>query len=132
MPLTRDFKETVQARAKVDPAFCAGLYEGAVQVMLEGDLPTARVLLRDFVHATIGFPALADRMGVHEKSAMRMLGSGGNPKAENLLAILRVLAMECRLALTVQAKTVRRRVAVAKTKPTRKAPAKKPELRAAA
>ena len=52
MPLTRDFRETVQARAKADPAFCAGLYEDAVQVMLDGDLATARELLRDFVHAT--------------------------------------------------------------------------------
>lgn len=132
MPLTRDFKETIQARAKVDPAFRAGLYEGAVQVMLEGDLPTARVLLRDFVHATIGFAALADRMGVHEKSAMRMLGAAGNPKAENLLAILRVLAVECRLALTVQAKVTRRHRVSLKTPIAAKKRKAKPVMQLAA
>ena len=72
MALTRDFRETVQARAKADPAFRAGLYQEAVQCMLDGELATARILLRDFVNATVGFAVVAGRMGVHEKSLMRM------------------------------------------------------------
>jgi DNA-binding phage protein len=111
MPLTKDFRETVVARAERDPAFRAGLYQEAVQVMLEGDFATARVLLRDFINATIGFPALAQRMGVGDKSLMRMFGPSGNPTAANLLMALRVLQDECRLSLTVQAKQMRRRTA---------------------
>lgn len=107
MPLTRAFRETVQARAKVDPAFRAGLYQEAAQAMLQGELPAARVLLRDFVNATIGFAALAARMGVHEKSLMRMLGPTGNPQAGNLLAALRALQDECRISVTVEARPAR-------------------------
>jgi DNA-binding phage protein len=115
MPLTRDFRETVQARAKADPAFRAGLYQEAVQCMLDGDLATARVLLRDFVNATVGFHALAAGMGVHEKSLMRMLSPTGNPTAAHLLAALQALRAECGLSVTVTAK-----------------PAKAPRRRAAA
>ena len=114
MPLTRNFRETVQARAKADPEFRAGLYQEAVQCMLDGDLATTRILLRDFVNATVGFATLAERMGVHEKSLMRMLGKSGNPQAANLLAALQALRAECRLSVTVQAKPAkapRRRVA---------------------
>jgi DNA-binding phage protein len=103
MPLTRDFRETVKARAEADPAFRAGLYQEAVLAMLDGDLPTARILLRDFVNATIGFAALAGRMGVHEKSLMRMLGNAGNPSAANLLTALQVLKEQCGILLNVQA-----------------------------
>ncbi len=107
MPLTRDFRETVQARAKADPAFRAGLYQEAVQCMLDGELAAARTLLRDFINATIGFPTLSARMGVHEKSLMRMLGKSGNPKAANLLAALQALRTECGLIVTVSAKTIK-------------------------
>ena len=51
MPLTRDFRETVQQRAYRDPEFRAGLYQGAVQTMLEGDFAAGRILLRDFINA---------------------------------------------------------------------------------
>jgi DNA-binding phage protein len=109
MPLTKDFRATVVARAERDPAFRTGLYQEAVQVMLEGDFATARVLLRDFINATIGFPALAQRMGVGDKSLMRMFGTSGNPTATNLLTALRVLQDECQMSLTVRAKQTRRR-----------------------
>ena len=49
VPLTRDFRETVQVRADRDPEFRAGLYEEAVQGMLDGDLAVAKILLRGFV-----------------------------------------------------------------------------------
>ena len=103
MPLTRDFRETVMARAKRDPAFRAGLYQEALQAVVEGDLPTARVLLRDFINATVGFAALADQTGLKDKSLMRMFGQNGNPRADNLLDTFAVLSRENGLSLTVQA-----------------------------
>jgi DNA-binding phage protein len=109
MALTKDFRETVKARADRDPAFRAGLYQEAVQSMLDGDLTTGRLLLRDFINATIGFPALAKRMGMTDKSLMRMVSIEGNPTTANLVALFQVVKLECRLSLTVSAKHVRRR-----------------------
>src|ERR1035438_1454294 len=109
MPLTRDFRETVKARADRDPAFRAGLYQEAVQAMLDGDFGTAKILLRDVINATVGFAQLGKRTGVPEKSLMRMFGPSGNPRAENLIAVVAALKDECRLSLTVHAAPPRRR-----------------------
>ena len=108
MALAKDFRETIKARADRDPAFRAGLYREAVQTMLDGDFATGRILLRDFINATIGFPALATRVGVSDKSLMRMLGPAGNPHAANLLTVLHALTEECRLGVTVEAKLTKR------------------------
>jgi DNA-binding phage protein len=113
MPLTRDFRETVKARADRDPAFRAGLYQEAVQAMLDGDFSTAKILLRDVINATAGFARLGSRVGVPEKSLMRMFGATGNPRAENLIAVVAALKDECRLSLTVHAAPLRRRTAQA-------------------
>jgi DNA-binding phage protein len=109
MPLSRDFRETVKARADRDPAFRAGLYQEAVQAMLDGDFGTARILLRDVINATVGFARLGSRIGVPEKSLMRMFGPTGNPRAENLIAVVAALKDACRLSLTVHAVPRRRR-----------------------
>jgi DNA-binding phage protein len=108
MPLTKSFRDTVQARAAVDPAFRAGLYQEAVQSMLDGDLATGRSLLRDFVNATVGFAALAQRLGTSDKSLMRMLGPDGNPQMANMVAILQAVKDDCGLVLTVSATPIRR------------------------
>jgi DNA-binding phage protein len=109
MPLTKDFRETVKARADRDPAFRAGLYQEAVQAMLDGDFGTAKILLRDVINATVGFARLGSRIEVPEKSLMRMFGPTGNPRAENLIAVVAALKDECRLSLTVHAAPLRRR-----------------------
>lgn len=93
MPLSRDFRETVTARAERDPAFRAGLYQEAMQALLDGELGVAKILLRDFINATVGFGALGTRVGVPEKSLMRMFGPQGSPRAENLAAV--VAARRC-------------------------------------
>jgi DNA-binding phage protein len=108
MPLTKDFRETVKARADRDSFFRAGLYQEAIQAMLDGDLATGRVLLRDFINATIGFPGLSARVGIHEKSLMRMFGANGNPHTETLISVLHALKQECKLSLKVEAKPARR------------------------
>ena len=110
MPLTRDFRDTVKARADRDPAFRAGLYQEAVQALLDGDLGTAKILLRDVINATIGFARLAGSVNVPEKSLMRMFGPGGNPRAENLIAVVAALKAECQMSLTVHAAPLRQRM----------------------
>ena len=58
MALTRDFKETVQARAKVDATFREGLLNEGVQCLLDGELDAGKILLRDYINATIGFEGI--------------------------------------------------------------------------
>jgi len=42
MPLTRDFRETVQARAARDPAFREAMFQEAVEALLQGDVDDGR------------------------------------------------------------------------------------------
>ncbi len=46
------------------------------------------MLLRDYVNATVGFEALAEDIQKDPKSLMRMLSAKGNPRADNLLAMV--------------------------------------------
>jgi hypothetical protein len=69
MPLTRSFRETVQARARRDVKFRQALLGEAMQMLLAA-------------------------LGRSPKSLMRMFGLGGNPTAENLLAVIGVLQGE--------------------------------------
>jgi hypothetical protein len=59
MPLTRSFKEFVGIRIERDPKFRQALFQEAVQTLIEGEVETAKSVLRDCINATIGFPALA-------------------------------------------------------------------------
>lgn len=91
MPLTKDFKTTVQERVKRDFSFRREMMRGALELLLSGDLDTAKLVLRDFVNATLGFEALGKAVNRSPKSLMRMLSSSGNPTAKSLLEILTVL-----------------------------------------
>ena len=88
MPLTRDFKNTIKARAERDPEFRVGLFREAIDALFSDDLETGKVLLRDYVNATVGFETLAEEMKKNPKSLMRMLSDKGNPRADNLLAMV--------------------------------------------
>lgn len=101
MPLTRDFRTTVKERADKDPDFRAALLQEAIQSIADGDLPTARALIRDVINATCGFKALSAKLGVGEKSLMRMYGPKGNPRADNLLATLAHLQSAAKLIFRV-------------------------------
>ena len=91
MPLTRDFKETVQRRAARDPAFREGLLKEGVECLLAGDVDTGKIVLRDYINATIGFEELGSRINRPPKSLMRMFGPSGNPRARNLFEVIRCI-----------------------------------------
>lgn len=103
MPLTRDFKETIKARAETDMAFRAALLCEAIEALLEGDTETGKAVLRDYINATIGFEGLAKDTGKDPKSLMRMLSFKGNPRADNLFAIIHHLQKSTGVHLAVQA-----------------------------
>jgi len=88
MPLTKDFKATVQARVARDPKFRKELLRESVECLLAGDLETGKALLRNYINATIGFEELSDLTRTPPKSLMRMLGPKGNPQARNLFDVI--------------------------------------------
>ena len=89
--LTREFKETVMRRARQDPAFREGLLTEAIECFLAGDLSAGKIVLRDYVNATIGFQRLSRLMNKKDASLKRMLGPKGNPAAHNFFAMMRLL-----------------------------------------
>ena len=91
MPLTRDFKETIRARAARDPKFRRELLREAIECMFAGDTASARITLRDYINATVGFAEVAEATNIPSKSLMRMLGPHGNPRANNLFEIFSFL-----------------------------------------
>jgi DNA-binding phage protein len=112
MALTREFKETVQARARRDAAFRRGLLAEALDCFLAGETDEGKILLRDYVNATIGFEELARLTDKTPKSLMRMLSESGNPRADNLFAMIRNLQEREGVRLKVKASGERRRMAL--------------------
>lgn len=91
MALTRDFRETVQARAKRDAEFRKGLLTEAIEALLSGEVAMGKEVLRDYINATVGFPKLAARTKIHVKTLHQMFGPKGNPTAKNLFEIVACL-----------------------------------------
>jgi DNA-binding phage protein len=112
MALTRKFKDLVQERVRRDPEFRKALLCEALNVCLEGDLATGKVLLRDLVNSTIGFEELGRSLEIPSKSLHRMLSPNGNPSSENFFAIIGALTSATDLKLSVAAgrPAARRRV----------------------
>ena len=103
MALTRAFKESVQARAHRDPEFREALLKEAIECMLAGDVDTGKIVLRDYINATIGFGELAARTNKQPKSLMRMFGPSGNPRASNLFEVIDRIAEYEHIRLQVSA-----------------------------
>ena len=88
MPLTRDFKETVRARAQRDPEYREAMLAESVRLLLAGDVDVGKLVLRDYINATIGFDELGVLTNKSPKSLMRMFGPSGNPQSGNLFEII--------------------------------------------
>ena len=91
MAITRNFKETIQARAIKDSKFRTGLIKESIESMLAGDTETGKMVLRDYINATIGFEKLGSMVEKSPKSLMRMFSPSGNPTANNLFGIIHTL-----------------------------------------
>lgn len=101
MALTRDFKETIRARAERDPEFRCALLTDAVETFLAGDTETGKAVLRDYINATVGFETLGRSINKPVKSIMRMLGPRGNPSSDNLFRIIGYLQKQEGVTLKV-------------------------------
>jgi DNA-binding phage protein len=100
MPLTRSFNETVKEQLADREARREFLRE-AVNDLVAGNLDAAKVLLREYINATVGFIALGESLGKSPKSLMRMLSAEGNPHARNVCEIVAYLQRREKFALTV-------------------------------
>ncbi len=103
MALTRDFKQTIKARAERDPVFRRDLLIEGIEAFIAGDCSTGKAILRDYINATIGFAKLAEKTDIPTKSLMRMLSPSGNPQAQNLFEIVAYLQKKEHLQLRVKA-----------------------------
>lgn len=103
MPLSRNFKKTILARVERDGKFRDALFREAIEAMLCGDIDVGKSMLRDYIHATVGFEMLADATGTPVKSLMRMFGPKGNPQAKNLFSVISYLQQEAGLHLSLRA-----------------------------
>ena len=91
MTLTRDFRETILRRARMDPGFRVGLLREAIECIIAGELEVGKSLIRNYINATVGFDTLSAEIDKSSKSVMRMISAKGNPTSENLFNILAYL-----------------------------------------
>jgi len=101
MVLTRDFRQTIQARVKRNPTFGRELLCESVECFLSADVETGKSMLRDYINATVGFAKLAEATEHSAKSLMRMLSPSGNPQARNLFEIVEYLQRRERVRFRV-------------------------------
>lgn len=106
MVLTKDFKDTIQARAQRDSEFRKALLQEGVECLLAGDIDTGKAVLRDYINATIGFETLSQVFDKSSKSLMRMFGPKGNPQARNLFAVIHYLQEQEGIHLEVKVRKI--------------------------
>ena len=105
MALTRNFRDSIQARIQRDPKFRNELLQEAIECLLADDIQTGKAILRDFINGTIGFEALADKTQLPSKSLMRMFSPSGNPTATNLFHVIAILQNEESISIKVKVKS---------------------------
>ncbi len=106
MPLTRDFKITIKERADRDPAFRKALLAEAVELLVANCLNDGKLMLRDYINATIGFEQLGKKLDRSAKHLMRSFSAAGNPTMSNLFEIVEVLQKREGITLRVKAAAV--------------------------
>jgi DNA-binding phage protein len=88
MARTKSFKDLVQRHLKDDKKFAEALLREGIDAMLSGDVDTGKIILRDYIKATVGFEKLGEATDTPPKSLIRMFGPRGNPQAKNLFSVI--------------------------------------------
>ena len=105
MASTKSFKELVQHRAAGDKRFAEALLREGIDTLLAGDVDSGKLMLRDYIKATVGFERLAEATDVPAKSLIRMFGPRGNPQARNLFGIISYLQKQAKVELRMMPKS---------------------------
>lgn len=103
MALSRSFVETVRARAQRDPEFRAALLAEAMECFASGEVDVGKAVMRDYINATVGFEELGEAVSMDPKNLMRMFGPRGNPRLNNLSAVLAELTRREQVHFKVEA-----------------------------
>jgi hypothetical protein len=85
---TRKYSDTIKKDLQSSAEFRRDLLAETFNCMVEGDLETGKIVLREYINGTLGFVALGEALGKSPKSLMRMLGPQGNPNARNLFDMI--------------------------------------------
>jgi DNA-binding phage protein len=101
MARTKSFKDLVQRHVKDDKKFAQALLREGIDAMLSGDVETGKIILRDYIKATVGFEKLGEATDTPPKSLIRMFGPRGNPQARNLFSIIGYLQKRAGVRLHV-------------------------------
>ncbi|MBB4287127.1 transcriptional regulator [Roseospira goensis] len=101
MALTRDLKDILRGRVERDEAFRAALFEEALTALLDGDVATGKVLLRDYVDATVGVDWLAASLQHDRATLIRALSTESNAPADVVFAIVAALKAEAGVDVTI-------------------------------
>ncbi len=101
MVLTRSFRESVMEELR-DKEYRRAFLREAINDMIDGDLDSAKMVLREYINGTVGFIQLGKALGRSPKSLMRMLSQEGNPHARNLLEVVAYLQKVDGVKVTVQ------------------------------
>jgi hypothetical protein len=89
MPLSREFKNLVVARANSDPDFRKGLIIEAINMILSGEIKAGKIMLRDYINATGAMDDICEQLNKHKSSISRMLGPSGNPTLESIVPVIK-------------------------------------------
>jgi DNA-binding phage protein len=87
----------------------------AIDLFVNGDPESSKLILRDLVNATVGFEALAEEVHKPAKSLHRMLSQQGNPTMSNISAVF--AAVKRRLNVNSQERVVMARCTTALPRP---------------
>jgi hypothetical protein len=88
MAKTKGIGALIEHLIKRDKKFAEALLREGVDAMLSGDVETGKIILRDYIKATVGFEKLGAATGAPPKSLIRMFGPRGNPQAKNLFSVI--------------------------------------------
>lgn len=82
------YKNSMRKLVDENPEIGQEMIEGALNSILQNELDDGRILLHQYVNATLGFAELGRRMDKDPKSLMRSLGPKGNPTVTTLMGII--------------------------------------------
>jgi len=87
---SRSHDDFMAENFRKDPAYAMELLD---EILQDGALDEAQIVLRQMSKAFGGVEAVAAQAQLNGKSLYRALSSGGNPRVSTLVAVLRVMGL---------------------------------------
>ena len=91
MNFTKDINDTIREKLQLHSEFRRAYLREAITSLLTGEIEVGKSMLRKYINGTVGFVQLGKDLGHSPKTLMRMFSASGNPRTNNLVAILTYL-----------------------------------------